>query len=103
MKKRDDNRDEELDLLLSPLRGDDPGPVAKEKWIRDIEKKRLSSRFSLVGNRRRYLEWAVAASVGFVVAIQAMKQFDSTARVVNLEQKNFGIDATEMQLFAKSD
>lgn len=96
--------DSDLDRLLAPLKNVSVEHSRLDKWQKAIDHeiaRESSSRISIkaISLKRRMIEWAVAASIGFVVAAAWM---NITAKE-NDEKYFSGIDATEMHLVAKSD
>lgn len=91
------DRDEELDTLLEPLRTEHPGDRQIEGWLTRLRREgRQSWQARLIA---RTTEWAVAASIGFFVAM-AMGQGGLTQDADVSKEDYSGIDATQMQLVA---
>lgn len=105
MKNKDNNQiDAELDALLSPLKEIKASDARLEKW-RQLVDEELSigrtgeAKVVTISFNRRVIEWAVAASIGFVVAAAWM----GLSKKESAEDYFSGVDATEMHLVAKSD
>jgi hypothetical protein len=105
MKDKDKNRDQELDGLLNAFRKEDPGLEDFERWSKAVNNELSTDRFEIKRRMPRLMEWAIAASVGFFIAIALEKTSVSDPGFKNSEIKNYsadysGIDATEMKLVA---
>jgi hypothetical protein len=99
------DRDLELDALLSPLRAVQPGEFRLTAWQRAVERVRREA------VRRpktfRLVEWAVAASVGFMLAtmlngLRATPAGESEMASHWGSEEFGGVDATEIRFVAKS-
>ncbi len=99
--EQEQRRDEELDLLLAPLRKPHPSDSIKDQWLRSITHKKQAQ--SPVSIKRRLVEWSIAASIGFVAASLFFKYKDHQDFASSNNQEYFDLDATEMHLVAKSD
>ena len=96
--------DSEMKELLSPLKTVKAGEARLETWRRAVDLELSSARpagakLMTISLNRRVIEWAVAASIGFVVAAAWM----GLSQKENETDYFSGIDATEMHLVAKSD
>jgi hypothetical protein len=101
---RDDQTDAEWKTLLSPLQNVEAGRDRLERWRGVVEEEfardhRVGANVVTVSFNRRVAEWAIAASIGFVMAAAWMGFSDEESHVDYFS----GIDATEMHLVAKSD
>jgi hypothetical protein len=106
MKKNDENEqlDLELEQLLSPIRNFRAEQTRIEKWQQVVDLELSKTRFAkpnvdTFSLRRRAIEWAVAASFGFVLATAWL----NLAKIESEESALSGFDATELHLVAKSD
>jgi hypothetical protein len=99
-----DQIDSEMKELLSPLKNVKAGEARLEKWRRAVDQElscdpSIGAKLMTISLNRRVIEWAIAASIGFVVAAtwKGLSKKESEADYFS------GIDATEMHLVAKSD
>ena len=111
-------RDEELDAMLAPLRRAMPKGAREMRWqaaIDEVVRGQQAHGPGRVGRRLpRYLEWAVAAAIGFACAT-LLSQSKSTPTlsgegnaesIVNADVPDanyYDVDATAIQLAANSE
>jgi hypothetical protein len=92
----ENERDKELDSLLSPLESVRPSDIQIAKW-----RAALKREANQTGRRRlpRVGEWLLAASAGFLLAI-ILGQLNGSDHDTTAYS---GVDATQMRLVANQD
>ena len=107
MKDLDKQRDQELDAMLASLRGAMPKTTDIDNWSAAVEEELVSKRFAQPRRMPRVIEWAIAASVGFFIAlafgkINAKYGSENEHDGMNRASQEIysGVDATEMKLIA---
>lgn len=99
------DRDQELETLLAPLRDESPSEEMLARWSAAV---RSADKDMEPRPRNRIVEWAIAASIGFAAAsaLGLLKRHVPTETQdpigIAAEHSGYnGIDATEMKLVAK--
>jgi len=88
------DRDKELDDLLTPMRGVNPGDLNIEKWKRSIRKRQPVI--------RKYQIWGTVAAaliIGFVLGVGSSKVFSHQ----NSQEESFATSATKVEQFVNID
>jgi hypothetical protein len=97
MTMNENQRDQELDALLEPLRASNPDDITTARWQAALRAEKSASRKRRLS---RIVEWALAASFGFVLAV-VVGRFGADHK--HEETAYSGIDATEMRLVANTE
>lgn len=110
MNNLENGRDPELDEMLKPLGTTSPTSSLQNRWSALVANEmagqpgkpqtKISPMRPLV---RRSIEWAIAASIGFVAATVLLKNQPMDSDHSPRAQLFSGLDATEMHLMAKSE
>ncbi len=105
MKDKDKNRDQGLEKILEVFRKEDPEAEDINLWSKAVSDELAIKPIKIKRSMPRFMEWAIAASVGFFIALALDKISDSDIDFEN-DGKEYtsaeysGVDATEMRLIA---
>lgn len=105
MKDKDKNRDQELEKFLDVFRKEAPEAEDIDVWSKAVSDELAIKPFKIKRSMPRFMEWTIAASVGFFIALALDKISDSDIDFENDGKENTlpeysGMDATEMRLIA---
>lgn len=110
MNERDSNsnRDVELDRLLENLKKTHPSAAQMSKW-QSLAPKPVSSRKPFqnwfVFDSRRLMDFAMAASIGFIIATSIFynrQKTESSDQTIFVAKNNLDSDATIERIYHKS-
>ena len=102
-KPKNHERDHELDEMLSSLRDDvEPSAEQLSRWA-NISSKALTMPRKRIQKWRKPVEWAVAASIGFLIAmgVSRLREGSVSCTTPIDVAENSDVDATQLRIFAK--